>query len=233
MFLGKKLAVFGIALLLAGICSAPAQAAAVHSGVTTVSVDLSGHNPAGEAELWLPYPVSDNDQTITDIKVSGDFAASAVYTDKTYSTPMLYARWNQGAASRKLVFSFKTERKEVIRRDFPAKEAAWDRADFAQYLAPSSIGPTDGEVGRLAKSITAGKTTVLEKAKAIYDWTCENTYRDPATRGCGAGDVCALLAKPGASALISIRSSSPWHGLPECRAARCSACAWAKRTRRT
>ena len=31
----------------------------------------------------------------------------------------------------------------------------------------------------------------------IYDWTCENTYRDPKTRGCGAGDVCALLKNPG------------------------------------
>jgi len=26
---------------------------------------------------------------------------------------------------------------------------------------------------------------------------CENTYRDPATVGCGKGDVCALLKKPG------------------------------------
>ena len=38
---------------------------------------------------------------------------------------------------------------------------------------------------------------MLEKARAIYDWTCENTYRDPDTRGCGKGDVCALLKKPG------------------------------------
>lgn len=32
---------------------------------------------------------------------------------------------------------------------------------------------------------------------SIYDWTCKNTYRDPATRGCGTGDVFTLLGKPG------------------------------------
>ncbi|KAA0891670.1 transglutaminase domain-containing protein [Oryzomonas rubra] len=185
--------------LLAVLALAPASWAAPkkHSGTITTTVDLSAYDPAGEAELWLPYPVSDRDQKITDVTVKGDFAASAVYADATFSTPMLYARWNKGATSRKLTFSFKAERSEVIRRDFPAVEGAWNRADFAQYLAATSLGPLDGEVGKLAKTITAGKTTVLEKAKAIYDWTCENTYRDPKTRGCGAGDVCALLKQPG------------------------------------
>jgi hypothetical protein len=55
-----------------------------------------------------------------------------------------------------------------MRRNFPAKEAG---------------------------KITKGKTTVLEKAKVIYDWTCENMYRDPDTRGCGPGKVCLLLKK--------------------------------------
>lgn len=44
--------------------------------------------------------------------------------------------------------------------------------------------------------ITSGQKTILEKAKTICDWTCENTFRDPKTRGCGAGDVCALLKNP-------------------------------------
>lgn len=168
-----------------------------HSGTVIVAVDLSSHDREGATELWIPYPVSDRDQAITDIKVTGDFAASAVYADGANSTPMLYARWDKGAPSRKLTFAFRAERREVIRRDFPAQEAAWDPADYAQYLKATSLGPVDGEVGRLARSITAGRKGVLEKARAIYDWTCENTFRDPATRGCGEGDVCKLLAKPG------------------------------------
>ncbi|HEY3309354.1 MAG TPA: transglutaminase domain-containing protein [Desulfuromonadaceae bacterium] len=183
-------------VMLSTLSLSPAWAKS-HSGTIAMSVDLSAHDPAGEAEVWIPYPVSDNDQAITDVKISGDFATSAVYTDANYSTPMLYARWNKDAKSRKLSFVYKADRKEVLRRDFPAKETAWNPTDYARYLAPTALGPVDGEVGRLAKTIVAGKTTVLEKAKAIYDWTCDNTYRDPKTRGCGAGDVCLLLKNPG------------------------------------
>lgn len=168
-----------------------------HSGIISMTVDLSAYDKQDLAELWIPYPLSDSHQDITDVKISGDYSSSAVYADSRHSTPMLYARWEKGAANRKLTFSFRAVRQEVIRRDFPAREAAWDPADYAEYLGATTLGPLDGEVGKLSAKITAGKKTVLEKARAVYDWTCENTYRDPKTRGCGAGDVCTLLAKPG------------------------------------
>lgn len=179
------------------VAAAPAVWAKSRGGVVTVEVDLSAQGAGKETKLWLPYPVSDVDQLVTDVKVSGDYAASAVYTDRTYGTPMLYAEWRNDARSRKLTFSFAVERQEVIRRAFPAAEAAWSPADYSRYLTATSLGPVDGEIKQLADKITTGKKGVLEKAKAIYDWTCENTYRDPDTRGCGKGDVCALLKKPG------------------------------------
>lgn len=167
------------------------------SGTITMEFDLSGHKTNEEAQLWIPYPLSDRDQLISKVSVSGDYAESAVYSDPVSSTPTLYARWNKGAASRKLTLSFYIVRQEVKRRDFPAKEAAWDPADYARDLAPTSLGPIDGQVKTLADQITQGKTTVLEKAKSIYDWVCENMYRDPDTLGCGPGNVCLLLEKPG------------------------------------
>lgn len=191
----KKLV--AVAALLALVCAAPSAWAKSRSGIVTVDVDFTTQEGGKEARLWLPYPVSDTDQSITDVRVSGDYAESGVYTDRANGTPMLYARWANDAKSRKLTFSFAAERQEVVRRDFPAKEAAWDPADYRQYLAPTSLGPVDGEVRKLAERITRGKTTVLARAKAIYDWTCENTYRDPNTKGCGTGDVCQLLQKPG------------------------------------
>ncbi len=38
-------------------------------------------------------------------------------------------------------------------------------------------GQFDGEVRKQALAITAEKEAVLEKAEAICDWTCENTYQ--------------------------------------------------------
>ena len=172
-------------------------AAGPGTGNITMEFDLSSHDSTEESQLWIPYPMSDRDQLISNIHISGDYAESAVYSDRKFSTPILYARWDKGQSSRKLRFSFDVERKEVKRRNFPKREAAWDPADYALYLAPTSLGPIDGEVKILAEQITKGKTTVLAKAHAIYDWICENMYRDPKTKGCGAGNVCLLIGQPG------------------------------------
>jgi transglutaminase-like putative cysteine protease len=190
----KKMLLSLVALSLA---LAPAAWAKSRSGIITVEVDLSKQEAGKETKLWIPYSVSDRNQSVTDVKVTGDFAASAVYTDQVNGTPMLFARWDKDATSRKLSYSFAVERQEIQVKNLPATEPAWNKAEYAEYLKPTSLGPIDGEVKKLADSITKGKKIVLEKAKAIYDWTCENTYRDPATVGCGKGDVCALLKKPG------------------------------------
>lgn len=167
------------------------------SGVITMDFDLSHHPQGKEVQLWIPYPVTDADQDITTVNISGNFAESAVYTDKVFRTPMLYARWGKDTASRKLTFSFHATRQEIVRRDFPSRETAWDPADYSIYLAPTRLGPLDGEVKKLADKITEGKHGVLAKARAVYDWTVENTYRNPDTRGCGFGDVYRLLQDPG------------------------------------
>lgn len=171
--------------------------AVTSSGHITVSVDLSSHGDNETAQLWIPYPITNANQTITNIAVEGSWSSSGVYTEGVFETPMLYARWDKGVSNRRIKFSFDVTRKEITRKDFPSREAAWDPADYSRYLSATRLGPIDGEIKILAESITAGQTTVLGKAKAIYDWTCENTYRNPDTLGCGVGDVNRLLQEPG------------------------------------
>ncbi|MGV1099484.1 transglutaminase-like domain-containing protein [Thiovibrio sp. JS02] len=183
--------------LVCALFSATAAQGAEVAGRMVMEVDLSAHPAGQEARLWIPYPVSSPEQEISDIRVTGDFAESAVYADRQHQTPILYVRWNKGSSSRKMEFSYTAVRQEVGRRDFPKKESPWSADDYREWLAPTSLAPLDGPVGTLAREITRGKKTVLAKARAIYDWTCENMYRDPDTRGCGKGDVCSLLQKPG------------------------------------
>ncbi len=190
----KKVMVIVLLVLLGGVANSWAGSA---SGRIVMDFDLSNQPQGKKAELWIPYPVSSQYQDISNIKIDGDFTESAVYADKKFQNPTLYARWGKDVKSRKLTFSFTAVRQEVIRRNFPAQETAWSPVDYQRWLQPTSLGPVDGKVKVLAEKITTGKTTVLERAKAIYDWTCDNMYRDPATTGCGKGDVCALLQKPG------------------------------------
>jgi len=196
MILKKNLIVaLLVAFFICGICSSALSK--THSGVITIEVDLSTRAKGQTARLWIPYPVSDRDQLISDIQTSGDYSDIGVYTDRSYVTPILYAEWPKDATSRKLKFSFKVERQEVSRRTFPTQEPNWNPADYEKYLKPTSLGPIDGDVKKLADTITKGEKTVLKKAQAIYDWICENMYRDPKTIGCGKGDVCLLLERPG------------------------------------
>jgi transglutaminase-like putative cysteine protease len=182
-----------VLLMVAG----SAWGAAQRSGTVTLEVDLTSQSQGKEARLWVPYPLSDANQQISDIKVSGDFASSGVYADRTSGTPILYAEWPKESASRKLAFSFRVERQEISQRTLPLSEPKWNPGDYAAYLRPTTLAPIDGEIKLLADRITKGKTTNLARARAIYDWTVENMFRDPATKGCGQGDVCQLLKNPG------------------------------------
>lgn len=189
--------ILSLLVALTTLMSTVIAMAGSHSGTVTMEFDLSAHKSGEEARLWVPYPISDADQLISDVKVQGDFAEAAVYTDRVFQTPMLFVRWNSDSKSRNLTFLFAVERREVIRRDLPEKEASWDPADYRRYLMPTSLAPDTNPVKELAGRITAGKSAMRDKSKAIFDWVCENMYRDPETQGCGKGDVCRLLDKRG------------------------------------
>ena len=61
------------------------------------------------------------------------------------------------------------------------------------YLRPTKLLPTDGIVKETALEITSSARTDVDKARAIYEWIVENTYRNPKTRGCGVGNIRFML----------------------------------------
>jgi transglutaminase-like putative cysteine protease len=66
-------------------------------------------------------------------------------------------------------------------------------AELAYFLRPTKLLPTDGIVKTKAAEITSGAKTDVEKARAIYEWIVDNTFRNPKTRGCGNGDIRFML----------------------------------------
>src|SRR6202051_816925 len=67
------------------------------------------------------------------------------------------------------------------------------RAELEHFLRPTKLLPTDGIVKATASEITKGAKTDVEKARAIYEWIVDNTFRNPKTRGCGGGDIRFML----------------------------------------
>lgn len=68
-----------------------------------------------------------------------------------------------------------------------------DRAVLEYFLRPTKLLPTNGIVKEAATEITSGAKTDLDKARAIYEWIVDNTFRNPKTRGCGTGDIRFML----------------------------------------
>ena len=124
-------------IILSFLLWANAALAGSRSGTVTMEFDLSAHDPGKEAKLWIPYPVSDADQLISEMTISGDYAASAVYTDRKDGNPILFARWDAGSKSRKLSMSFAVERLEVLQRPISAKETCWGPACSTSLSWPS------------------------------------------------------------------------------------------------
>jgi transglutaminase-like putative cysteine protease len=75
----------------------------------------------------------------------------------------------------------------------PGIAPAEDPAVLRRYLAPTELIRTDGIVEATAREITRTAGTDMEKARALYEWIVENTFRDPKVRGCGLGDIQSML----------------------------------------
>ena len=75
----------------------------------------------------------------------------------------------------------------------PSKAPKRDREELEHFLRPTKLLPTDGIVKATASEITKGAKTDVEKARAIYEWIVDNTFRNPKTRGCGVGDIRFML----------------------------------------
>ncbi|HEY3491194.1 MAG TPA: transglutaminase domain-containing protein [Candidatus Deferrimicrobiaceae bacterium] len=162
-----------------------------------VNVKLAAPVEAQRTRLWIPYPVSDENQDISDIDISGNFARAAVYRERKGGNALLYAEWNGPSKERTLSYTFRASRREVTTKDFPSKELSFAPSEFARELAPNSLGSTTGQAKEFAARITKGKKTNLTKARAIHDWIVDNMHRDPDVKGCGIGEVDSLLRKMG------------------------------------
>jgi len=163
------------------------------AGEVTFKTTINTSGKPKEVQLWLPYPVSDENQTIEDVKIGGNYSENAVYREKMFGNMILYSRWeNPKKKGASLTFSFKVKTREVIKKDFFSNGGAIPK-EIEVFLVPTSLAPMDEKTKELAKRITKGKNTIVAKARAIYDYLIDNMERDPKIVGCGLGDVCALI----------------------------------------
>jgi len=152
--------------------------------------------PQGATRVWLPIPSVDADyQKTIDNAWSGNAQTAKIVHDGTYGAGMLYAEWATAEKNPviELYSRFATRDRAV---DFSARSGSVEKLSSGQrafYTGATEHMPTDGIVKKTALEITKGAKSDYDKAKVIYEWIVENTYRDPKTRGCGVGDIKTML----------------------------------------
>ena len=177
--------------------SAPAIFAPKPGNWRTYEVVTRIELPAGDSQAWVPVPsVNEADWfRSSDSTFSVQGGEAKLVTDPVYGAKAVHARWASGTEKPALEVVSRVQARDRA-ADFSARAAGastLSEADRKLYLAATDLIPTGGIVKTTADKIAAGRTGDLEKARAIYEWVVENSYRNAATRGCGIGDVAAML----------------------------------------
>ncbi|MCK6469671.1 MAG: transglutaminase domain-containing protein [Candidatus Brocadia sinica] len=146
-----------------------------------------------QISIWLPYPKNDANQKITPLRISAPCPAS-INKDSKYGNYILYLTVaNPACRSIKVEMKFRVKRREYIRRDFDQMHIRI-RNDFdpmmQRWLQPDRLVPIDDRIKILAEDVTRGKTSNLEKARAINDYTIASLTYDKSGTGWGRGDIC-------------------------------------------
>jgi transglutaminase-like putative cysteine protease len=152
--------------------------------------------PQGVSRVWLPVPTIDTDwQKVIGNSWSGNAAQAKVLNDGKYGVGMLYAEWRAGEQQPVLELTSRfATRDHAVDLSLARSEA--ERLTAAErefFTAPTELIPTDGIVRETASGIVRNVRSDVHKARAIYEWVVENTFRDAKVRGCGWGDIKSML----------------------------------------
>jgi transglutaminase-like putative cysteine protease len=158
-------------------------------------------SPGEQVRVWIPEAHSDAYQEVKVISATGDLPLKKTH-ESEYGNEMYYAeaRKNKDADLHfEVVY-------DVVRHEHltfgiysPHLTAvSLDAKDRKRFLAPDALVPVTGLPAELAVKVTAGDTSPLDKARAIYDYVFATMKYDKSGTGWGRGDVLyACDAKKG------------------------------------
>jgi transglutaminase-like putative cysteine protease len=153
-------------------------------------------DPFGVARAWIPLPLATDTgwQRTLDNAWTGNASRAEVLRDSKYGLTFLYAEWPEKEMNPVLEVTSRFMTRDRA-ADLAAPRGARDLAggERAFFTAPTELIPTDGIVRETALKVTRGAKGDVEKARAIYEWIVDNTFRDGKVKGCGVGDIKAML----------------------------------------
>lgn len=155
-------------------------------------LDLAGSG----AQAWIPLPsfAADVWHRPSKSRWTTNAETAVVERDAKSGAQILHVVFakDEAAPAVEIVSRIATRDRAV---DLSKKNASarLGAAERKLYTSGTALIPVDGIVKETSDKIVAGASSDIEKARAIYEWIVVNAYRNPATRGCGSGDIVAML----------------------------------------
>lgn len=169
--------------------------AADHWRTFDVTTRVEVLKTSGTTRIWLPAPLINQapfqNTLSTSFHAEGGTAKTA--ENNPDSLGIIVAEFPSGVTPVLTLTSRVTTKNYLVDLSAPSKPPKDNRADLDHFLQPTKLLPTDGIVKATATEITNGAKTDIEKARAIYEWIVDNTFRNPKTRGCDVGDIRFML----------------------------------------
>jgi transglutaminase-like putative cysteine protease len=160
-----------------------------------VTTNVQVLNPSGMTRIWLPAalvnPTPFQKTLANEFKAEGGTAK--MVESNADSLGIIAAEFPAGVKPILSVTSRIATKNYAADFSAVGKVPKGDKENLEHFLRPTKLLPTDGIVKTTATEITRGAKTDVDKARAIYEWIVENTFRNPKTRGCGLGDIRFML----------------------------------------
>jgi len=145
--------------------------------------------PAGTKKLrvWVPVPQDTTVQAVRNLEFSKE---PQVGFEPKYGNRIAYWEFENPGAALDLTMKFECTRLE-IKTDLALLNPDGDDApgSFSVFKKADSLVVVDEEIRRLSEQVTQGKTAVVEKARAIYDYVVAQMKYDKSHVGWGRGST--------------------------------------------
>ena len=146
-------------------------------------------------KAWIPLPTFEaaDWQRPGNVTWTGNAKVAERVRDPKYGAEMLRVEWAADQQSPMIEVTAQVQAQDRSVVPGQGSAPALSEAERKLNLAATELLPTDGLVKETAQDIVKGKKDDVAKARALYEWVVENTFRNPATLGCGVGDITAMI----------------------------------------
>ncbi len=202
----KKLLILAAGILVCATASVQRRAAGESTPAAERSFEFTyeAHVPApaagaGEVRVWIPVPVSNAYQQISNLKIESSVAYKTT-RDAEYGDTFAFFDEKAGKAA---AFDVKM-RFDVARHEHRVALTATGehnvKADplLGRFLQADRLVPIDGQIGELSKENTQTGGDNLDRARRTYEYVIKTMKYDKTGEGWGHGDaVWACTSKRG------------------------------------